>query len=239
MKSNQTYKKIIGILGGMGPQATMDFEQRVHAIAKKLHPPKFSTGYPTMISYYFREVPIAMNEDGSFISPPQPNPDLLEAARKIGTISDFIVITSNTPHFFQKQIEEISGKKVLSMIDATVEEIKKRKDKKIGLMAIGFSLKNRLFQNKLDPFGLEYEVMPDEMAQRLDQSIEAVMENEPITKELTKPAKEALAYLRSKDVDSIILGCTEIPFLLEDELDTPDIVNPIQLLAQFTVRYSL
>jgi aspartate/glutamate racemase len=40
-------------------------------------------------------------------------------------------------------------------------------------------------------------------------------------------------------VDGIILGCTEIPLLLRENGDEPDLVNPAQLLAEATVKHAL
>ena len=42
----------IGVLGGLGPQATMDFERRVHAVAQRLIAPHLNSGYPPMVVYY-------------------------------------------------------------------------------------------------------------------------------------------------------------------------------------------
>jgi aspartate/glutamate racemase len=55
--------------------------------------------------------------------------------------------------------------------------------------------------------------------------------------ELAQPAKDAVAYLRGLETDGIILGCTEIPLLLESE--QPDIINPSQLLAEAAIRYAI
>jgi aspartate racemase len=49
--------------------------------------------------------------------------------------------------------------------------------------------------------------------------------------------KEAVEILRSRSVDGIILGCTEIPFLLQEEAD--DLISPLQLLAEAAVKYAL
>jgi aspartate/glutamate racemase len=43
--------KTIGVLGGLGPQATMDFEVRLHAVSQQLIAPNASTGYPPMLVY--------------------------------------------------------------------------------------------------------------------------------------------------------------------------------------------
>ena len=43
--------KITGVLGGLGPQATMDFEARIHRISQQLIPRQANTGYPPMVVY--------------------------------------------------------------------------------------------------------------------------------------------------------------------------------------------
>jgi aspartate/glutamate racemase len=45
--------------------------------------------------------------------------------------------------------------------------------------------------------------------------------------------------LRARAVDPVILGCTEIPLLLGDERDAPDLLNPAALLAEAAVRLSI
>lgn len=50
-------------------------------------------------------------------------------------------------------------------------------------------------------------------------------------------AREAVQLLRTRGVDGIILGCTEIPLLLQEEAD--DLINPLQLLAEAAVRHAL
>ena len=52
--------KTIGVLGGLGPQATMDFEARVHAAAQRLIPQIANTGYPPMIVTYLRCAPMIL-----------------------------------------------------------------------------------------------------------------------------------------------------------------------------------
>jgi aspartate/glutamate racemase len=52
-------------------------------------------------------------------------------------------------------------------------------------------------------------------------------------------AMEVITQLRSKNVDGIIPGCTEIPLLLEENINAPDLLNPVQLLAEAAVKYCL
>lgn len=81
--------KTIGVLAGLAaPQATRDFDFAVHRLSKKLIPSHFTTGYPPMIVIHFREVPFKM-EDGSFVFPVEPNPNLLATAKTLGEHCDF------------------------------------------------------------------------------------------------------------------------------------------------------
>ena len=117
--------KTIGVLGGLGPQATMDFEARIHRVAQRLIPPNKNGGYPPMVVYYCRHPPGLLTEEGKLQLPFRPDPRLLEAAKRLGNLADFLVITSNTPHLFQAEIEQAAGRKVLSMIDTTLDEVQR------------------------------------------------------------------------------------------------------------------
>src|SRR5947209_5112928 len=90
--------KTIGVLGGLGPQATMDFEARLHRAAQRLIPPHHNSGYPPMVVYYYRHAPVLLTEGGKPVTPYRPDPRLLEAAKRLGSLSDFLVITSNGTH---------------------------------------------------------------------------------------------------------------------------------------------
>jgi aspartate/glutamate racemase len=68
--------KTIGVLGGMGPQATTDFVERLHRAAHHLIPPAGNTGYPPLVVYYIREMPIITGGPGQ---PARPNRKLLES----------------------------------------------------------------------------------------------------------------------------------------------------------------
>jgi aspartate racemase len=71
--------KTIGVLGGLGPQATMDFVQRLHQVSQRFLPHDANSGYPPMVVTYFREPPVVMAEDGRPASPVQVNPAQLLA----------------------------------------------------------------------------------------------------------------------------------------------------------------
>lgn len=230
--------RTIGVLAGLAaPQATRDFDFAVHELSRKLIEQRFTTGYPSMIVIHFREVPFKM-KDGSFVFPVEPNPNLLKTAKILGERCDFWVMVANAPHIFRESLEKASGKKFLSMIDVTVEEVKKRRLKKVGIIAIGLALKDKLFQAPLDELGIQWEVIPEDLANSIDKSVFRVMEGED-PRRLKKPVIDAVKYLRSRNTDGIILGCTEVPLLLGNKAEEKDLINPSQLLAEAAVRFAI
>ena len=227
--------KTIGVIGGLGPQATMDFEQRVHKVCQQITPGQGNMGYPPMVVYYHRFPPVFVNDDFTPVMPIQPDPRLFEAVKKLGSWADFIVITSNAPHLFQQQIEEATGLKVLSMIDLTLQEVQKRQSKKVGVIGMG---EPRVYQVPLDHANIPHVTITKELRERLDKSILALMSGADGPQEQAI-AQKAVAALREQETDGIILGCTEIPLLLKEHGVAPDLINPAELLAEAAVQYAI
>jgi aspartate racemase len=216
----------------------MDFEARVHAASQRLIPPRANSGYPPMIVYYHRTAPIVVDENNQPILPMEMHPALRDKLEAFGKLADFLVITANSPHVLKDLFEQVSGLKVLSMTDVTLEEVRNRGWRKLGLLGLG---EPRVYMAPLDQLGVPYEALTgklEELRNRLDRSIFALMEGRAGPDE-TATALEAVEALRAKEVDGVILGCTEIPLLLGKIAEAPDLINPAALLAEATVRYAL
>lgn len=230
--------KTIGVLGGLGPQATIDFEMRVHEVSQRLIPQRANRGYPPMVVYYHREAPVLTNPDDTPVFPMQPHPTLFEKLPTFGALVDFIVITANGPHLLKDQIEAATGRKVLSMVELAVQEVIARGWKKAGLITLG---EPHVYRAPLDRLGIAHEGLVGdlaEMRQRVDRALISVMEGKAGVAE-REIALEAVATLRERGTDGIVLGCTELPLLLGDTALDPDLINPAALLAEAAVRYAM
>ena len=227
--------KTVGVLGGLGPQATMDFEARVHAVSQRLIPQRGNGGYPPMVVYYLRHAPVLLADDGSPVFPIQPDPRLFAAARRLGALADFLVITANSPHAFREAIEQAAGRPVLSMIDITLDKVRQRGLRRLGVLGLG---EPTIYLAPLGRLGLACETVDEDLRGRLDLAILALMEGRA-GPDARAVARQAVDALRARGVDGVILGCTEIPLLLGGEADAPDLINPAQLLAEATVRYAM
>jgi len=235
IENNEGAMKTIGIIGGLGPQATVDLEMRIHKVAQQVLPQVQNGGYPPMIVEYYRHPPILLKENNLPVFPLQIDPRLLAVAKSLGAMADFLVMPTNGVHRFQKEIENASGRAMLSIIDATMDEVKKRKWKRVGVLGL---MTMEIYTRKLTEMGIAFETINDELQKKIDKTIFRVMEGRDDENDRALML-EAIGQLRSKNVDGIIPGCTEIPLLLDKEMDSDDLVNPAQLLAEAAVKYAI
>ena len=85
--------RTIGVLGGIGPQATMDFEARVHRVAQRLVPAHYNEGYPPMVTVFLRHPPVLV-EDGARVASSTIGPNVtIEAGAVVqgSTVRDTII----------------------------------------------------------------------------------------------------------------------------------------------------
>ncbi len=224
--------RTIGVLGGLGPQATMDFEARVHRVAQRLLPQHLNHGYPPMVTVYLRHPPVRFAEDGRPQQPLTLDPRLLDAAARLGSWADLLVIPCNTPHLFIEEIGAAAGCEVLSIVDVVVEELRRRGAGPIGLTGLGVP---QVYSERFEGEGFEVVVAPGPLRDRLDEAILRLLEG-VTTDEHRSAASQVVESVRSGGARATVLGCTEIPLLLGPLADAEDLVNPAQLLAEAAVR---
>jgi aspartate racemase len=232
--------KTIGVLGGIGPQATMQLEQHLHRAAQRLVPQRKNSGYPPMVVYFVRDVPFAMDDRHVPRVPYEPTPALLEGARVLGAVADFLLIGSNATHLLQPHVERASGRPVLSMIDVVLRDVQRRGWRKVGVLGMGNPL---VYTRRLDEVHIAHETIEPPLRDTLDDGIFYSMEGKSDPR-WTSAALEAIEQLRRRGVDGEILGCTEIAIVLGEEnlrrlIQDGNVIDPIALLADAAVRHAM
>jgi len=228
--------KRIGVLGGISAQATMDFEARVHRVSQRLIPQHWNRGYPPMVVWYHRRPPIRVHDDGRPWEPREIDPELVEAARWLGKAVDFIVIPCNAAHVGVAAVREAAGCPVLSMIDLAIDDVARRGCRRVGVT--GFAGAPGVYVDPLRQRGIECATIAASLQAPLDAGIHAVAEGREGPTHVAA-ARAAVAALRAEAIDGIVLGCTEIPLLLEADGPQLDLVNPLALLAEAAVRLTI
>jgi aspartate racemase len=228
--------KRIGVLGGISPQATMDFEARVHRISQQLISQDFNRGYPPMVVWYHRRPPVRLDTDGRAIIPMEVDPALVEAAASLGNMTDFLVIPCNAAHVGLDTIQKAAGRPVLSMIEITADEVARRGWRRTGVL--GFAGPPQPHVDALGRRGIRCEGVDWTAQAALDAGIRAVAEGRDCAAD-ARAARTAVDRLRALPVDGVVLGCTEIPLLLGEDAEAEDLVSPAALLAEAAVRMAI
>jgi aspartate racemase len=161
----------------------------------------------------------------------------IEGLKKAG--ADFAVLSANTPHLLFDQLQERSGIPLISIVEATCSEAKSKGLKKAGLFGTDMTMQASFFPDVFRKQNMEV-VVPDEgnrklINQKLFSEIElGIFKDE--TRRLLIGIIEKM--VREQKIDSLILGCTELPLILTEEtyVDIP-VLNTTRIHVDSIVKY--
>jgi aspartate racemase len=230
--------KVIGILGGMGPEATLDcFGKIIKNTQAKTDPEHLrvvidsNPGIPDRIA--------AILGDGE-----SPVPALIEGCHGLEKAgADFIIIPCVTVHFFLPQIQAESPLPVLSIIDAVAEGIHRDfpETNTVGLLGTIATVESGLFQKRLAQEKV-HTLVPDSAQQlKIVAAIKDIKDTRPsrtqseITTDLIEAAR-SLVDRKPHGADAIIAGCTEIPLALGQEHLPVPYFDSLTILARAAIR---
>ncbi len=229
-------EKTIGILGGMGPEATIDLFTKIVKGTRA----KKDQDHLRIIIENNPKIPdrtLAIQGRG-----PSPLPQLIRSAKileKAG--ADFIVIPCVTVHHF---FESFKGKikiPILHIIEETVRyvERKLKRIKRIGLLATSGTVESGIFQKAFSHHHVEL-ILPDQESQK-KLIMEAIYGREGI-KAIGPSERSKALLLRASHrlvrngAQAILAGCTEIPLVLKDgDLPVP-VIDPLSILAESAIK---
>lgn len=227
-----THRKVVGVLGGMGPEATVDFMTKVIALT----PADKDQDHIRMVVDHNPTIP--SRQDAILGDGEDPGPELVAMARRLETAgADFLVIPCNTAYAFSKSVIDAVGIPLVSIIDETIAALPDGCSA-VGLLATDGCLRAGVYQEAISKRGVQgLEPTRDEMKELMHSvfAIKAGDTGEAITASLRKLANA----LVDRGADAVIVGCTEIPLVLsEADIDVP-LLSSTDILAERTVQLAL
>jgi aspartate racemase len=229
---------VIGILGGMGPEATLDCFGKII----KNTPAKTDREHIRVVIDSNPGIPdriAAILGDGQ-----SPVPALVAGCRALEKAgAGLIIIPCVTVHFFLPEIQAQAKLPILSIIDAVAEAVGRELPdiRTVGLMGTIATIKAGFFQKRLAEDNITT-VLPDRAAQTkiLDAIKDIKGFRSPRTRsEITNDLIEAARNLIDKEpdgADTIIAGCTEIPLALGQEHLPVPYFDSLTILARAAIR---
>lgn len=222
--------KTLGILGGLGPAASVYFYQTITAHTYALRDQDHidiilisGAGTPDRSEF------ILGKSDAS------PLPRMKEDVRKLARAgAELIAIPCNTAHYFFDELEKISPVPVLNIVKETVTLAQKAGIHKLGILATTGTVSSGAYQRALAEAGMEYRLPCDESQQALMdmiyRSIKAA--SPPDTDAFLRIAEE----LRGGGCDAIVLGCTELSLIPHTAaFETYPFIDSLLVLAKKSI----
>jgi aspartate racemase len=222
--------KTIGIMGGMGPEATAYFYELIikHTRAEK------DQEHIKVIIYSNPEIP--PRTDAILKTGPSPTPLLVDGFRRLHDAgADFVVMPCLTAHYFIPEILQQVDLPMINLLDESVRWAKEKipEIRKAGLVASTGTVRSRLFHEAFAQAGIEV-FSPEEEEQT--HVTEAIFGEQGIKAGFTSGfPKEALMntakILIARGADAIVAGCTEVPLVLEDRDIPVPLIEPLRIAA--------
>jgi aspartate racemase len=217
----------IGILGGMGPQASAKLYELIIKGTQKYSPAAVDDDYPEIV---LLNVPVP-----NFISNknelPKAKQMLIERTKLLEKAGCTINgLACNTVHILLPELQAVTTVPFLSIPELVANLVKARGFKRVGLLATPTTLKSTLYDDALN--GIAKIVRPDrDFADQIEAYIYRQL-NDALSKGEQLEFKQMVAaFKKSNDLDTVILGCTELPLVYGENENDITIIDTLQLLA--------
>lgn len=224
--------KTVGVIGGLGPMATLDFFERIlrrtRAVREQDHLRLIidnNTKIPDRNAFKRGEGP-------------SPGPALAAAAlalEKAG--AEFIVMACNTTHAWEPEIRAAISVPFISIIEETTKAVAELDPERAGVLAVDACLSSNLYQDALAKRGVKT-VLLNADSQRsfmeLVYRIKSGDTGETVRRSMTTLARK----LEAQGAEVIIAGCTEVPLVLTADDIEGELVSSTDVLVERTIVFA-
>jgi aspartate racemase len=225
---SSTARPVIGVLGGMGPEATLDF------YAKLIAATPASTDQDHLHVIFDADPSVPDRSAAIAGTGPSPGPQLVAMARRLEAAgADVLVMTCNSAHAFQDEITAAVSIPFVSIVDESVTQALAEAPgaRRVGVLATTGTRDARLYVNAFGRHGvetLEPESASHESLMRLIYRIKAGDKSREV-RDAMRVLAEALV---AAGAQAVVAGCTEVPLVLgQDDVRVPLVSSTDALVA--------
>lgn len=227
--------KTLGIIGGMGPAATIDLYKK---IVEQTPAEKDQDHIHVIIDSYPQ-----IEDRTSYIlhGGKSPAPKLIESARRLEAAgADALIMPCNTAHYFANDIEKAVYIPLIHIVKCSAEAIKKKYPfvRKIGLIATTGTIKAGVYSDILKKYGLETITLNEELENNIMDCIYKGVKAGK-TEEYSSLFQKCVDETASLGAELLIAGCTEIPLLIPYIKTNLPVIDATYELASAAVKYAL
>ena len=228
------YKRI-GILGGLSPESTTIYYEYITRTYRE----RFGDhGYPEILifSVSFQGFMDWMRE-GRWDLITEKIVEGMTHLHRGG--ADFGLIATNTMHAVFDEVEKRSPMPLISIVDATAEEVRKERLQVVGLLGSTFTMGGDFYKKKLLSYSIDTIVPGKKDQEYVNRVIFEELVNGQILQSSRKGFIRIIEDLKDRGVQGVILGCTEIPLLVREEDVDMKLFDTTVIHAEKALNYAI
>ncbi len=216
-------QKTIGIIGGMGPLATVELFRKLVTLTRA----QTDREHIHILIDNFPQVP---DRTASILAGGEsPVPYILQAADRLTAGgAELLLLPCNTSHYYFDRIAAQLSVPLLNMLEITAAHLQSAGVQTVGLLATDGTIQTKVFEKALGAVGIRA-LLPDVQGQA--RVMDMIYREIKAGKEPNRPSVEqVMDELRARGAERIVLGCTELPLAFDGAMQE-DMVDPAHLLA--------
>lgn len=165
---------------------------------------------------------------------------ILTSAKKLAAVgADFLICPDNTIHSAFSLVADLSPLPWLHIADVVASEAAERGFRKLGIIGTRWLVSSEVYPEKLQSRGLEY-LRPTDMDRDdigrliMDELVNGVFRSETVVR-----FQQVIQGLKDRGCDAVVLGCTEIPLIIDDKNSPLPTLDSTRLLARAALRMAV
>ncbi len=228
--------KLLGFIGGMNWQSTVEYYKTINKLVSE----RLGKNYSAKIILYsvnFEEIlELEMQNDWRAVTD-----KMIEISNSLEMAgAEALVICSNTMHLIAEDLENNASIPIISVIDATAESLKNNNIKFIGLLGTKFTMTRDFYKKTLtEKHGLKVSIPNSEDIEVINDIIYKELAYGIINPSSKKELLRIINNLISQGVQGIILGCTELPLIIQKEDIQVPLFDTLETHMKAALEYSL
>ena len=226
--------KKLGLVGGMGPESTIPYyHDIVYGVQNRLGEKFFPN--LTIESVNVFDVLRLCNEQKY----DELTDYLMQAIKSlIKSGADFIALSANTPHIVFDRLKEQSTVPLVSIVEVTRDEAIRLNKRRVGLLGTIFTMTDDFFKKPFYNSDIEIIIPTAEEMEYINCKISSELELGIIRKETLEGFQKIIKRMTEEEsIEAIILGCTELPLLLNDEVSPVPCLDTMKIHIQHLIDW--
>ena len=165
---------------------------------------------------------------------------MLDSAHKLkATGAEFLICPDNTIHRAFEFVAPESPLPWLHIVEEVASEAKRHGFKRLAVTGTRYTMQGPVYPQKLREVGIDYRFPNDTQINEINRIIFDELVNGVFKPEGVRYFQQVIEHMKNDGCDAVVLGCTEIPLIINDENSSLPTLDSTRLLARAALRFAL